>query len=306
MLELFLKQTRYEFNQGPNDAELLVYVPIETKPKNLRVNFGNVKEGEESHPTVTVLIMPGNKEVFHRKFSISFAANEATWTFSKKNANDVGDRVKLVGLSNADMNGKEAVYSRIYICLNSSYLQIIPLHLKISHPFSVAKPSKQAQSAGRVAVTLAGKVLSVKPENIENPLTYKKAAVVISLEKQVKRVIWASPPWDDKYEKVIRPGVTDVLDAKLERIEKYQKAQIAAAGANGQSVINSEPSMRRVKMPEEKGDSDKKLVFEPENASDAEAGADLVKVEGEKSSTSEEVGESSSGNSSDIAVEGGE
>lgn len=152
----------YEMQQGPNDAELVVFVPTGTQSKQCQVTT----------KARSVVVEIDGRTHFSKEFveGIEIAPDSTTWTLHKKADFEPGDKVTLEGLSTAEFNGQMG---------------------------TVLRPNADSQAKGRIRVELdSRKSLSIKPVNMKNASADKKAAVVLSLEKTRRGICWPMPPWD--------------------------------------------------------------------------------------------------------------
>lgn len=226
IIERATDEKTYEIIQRPEDLDLIVYVPFNTKSKSVKCTFTNSK----------LQIMINNEMHFTRDLDKEYEIEgyEANWQLisKAKNLHELGDKVELFGLASEENNGLVGI---------------------------VGKPTPQSKSAGRIAIKIENtdKVLSIKPENLKNFSSFKRTHISVTFDKKTqKKSVWRLPPWDSKKERVVKGGISPSMENKIiardmwliqnisnPNIEKKMKDMYPVQG------------MRRVTEPEE-GESD--------------------------------------------------
>ncbi|CAD7935377.1 unnamed protein product [Amoebophrya sp. A25] len=164
IIERVIDNKTFECLQGPNDSELVVYVPADTTAKDLRVR------GQRN----MVQIWRKGEIHWERKLhELASCRPDPNWQLVRKTDFEVGDEVILGGLSKAELNGQKG---------------------------KVLKGTKDTIAKGRVRIDLGAGInpLSIKKENLTNTEEWRKCAVVMTLEKEKKATIWPMPPWAEK------------------------------------------------------------------------------------------------------------
>jgi len=161
IIERVSDRKTYEVTQGPNDAELIVYLPSDTVSKDLRIRVQRS----------SVQIWRKGDIHWQREFNeIAPLRPDANWQLVRKSDFEVGDAVLLNGLSKQDLNGQKG---------------------------TALKGTRETIQKGRIRVDLGNGAapLSIKKENLTNLDDWRKCAVLLTLEKEKKNTVWPMPPW---------------------------------------------------------------------------------------------------------------